>query len=62
MLEQDADLHEAMQSLRDFVGISVPVIRDRESRQLVGVVYESAIIDAYNVAVAEARREEDALR
>ncbi len=62
VLEQDTDLHEAIQSLRGFIGISVPVVRDRESRQLVGVVYESAIIDAYNVAVEEARREEDALR
>lgn len=58
ILDVGKNLHETMQALRDFIGISVPVVEDQESMRLVGIIYENTIIDAYSVAIEEARREE----
>lgn len=58
IMEADTDLKEAMHQLSKFVGISVPIVDDRKSNKMVGVIYESMIIDTYNQALAQARAEE----
>ncbi len=56
ILNATDNLDDAMQTLRYFVGISLPVVN--ESGQLLGVVYQSSVIGAYNDAVKQARDEE----
>jgi CIC family chloride channel protein len=58
ILEMSTDLHEAMQMLPEFVGISLPVVADRQGMQLVGIIHESHLIAAYDAAVEQARSEE----
>ena len=55
------DLHEAMHLLSDFIGISLPVVDNIQNGKLVGLIYESTVIDAYNQAIAQARAEERGL-
>ena len=58
VLESTQDLDQAMGAMQSFVGVRAPVINDRDSMQLAGVIYPSRIIGAYNDAVAQARREQ----
>ena len=58
VLEAEENLDAALQALRYFVGISVPVVADDASRKLEGVVFSSSVVGAYNDAVEQARREE----
>ena len=62
VLYEDMDLLEAMQSLRNFVGVSVPVVENRVSMRLRGIVTENTVINAYHVAVEEVREEERGMR
>ena len=62
VLLADMDLLEAMQSLRNFVGVSVPVVESKETMKLSGVLTENIIINAYHVAVEEVRDEERGIR
>lgn len=61
ILEAGTNLHEAMQLLSDFIGISLPVVENIQNGKLVGLIYESTVIDAYNQAIAQARAEERGL-
>ena len=58
VLDINADLHEAMQRLRDFVGISVPVVDEHDNGRVCGVIFENTVIRAYHDAVDQARNEE----
>jgi CIC family chloride channel protein len=49
---------QAMESMRGFVGESIPVVRSREDPVLIGVVFESAIVSAYMDLVHRIRAEE----
>ena len=61
ILESDTSLHEAMEILSDFVGITVPVVDNRHHMKLLGIIFENAVIGAYNEAVEQARDEERGL-
>jgi Mg/Co/Ni transporter MgtE len=61
-LQPDTNLHQALLELRDFVGVSIPVIADPVSRRVIGVIHENAVINAYNEAVDQARDEERGVR
>ena len=52
------NLYDTMQALSNFIGISVPVVDNRDDMRLLGVVHENTVINAYNLAVEEARFEE----
>ncbi len=56
VLRESENLDDTMQTLRYFIGISLPVVD--ESQKLLGVVYQSSVIGAYNDAVLQARDEE----
>ncbi len=58
ILEADMDINEAMGLLANFIGISIPVVDNHKSGRIIGIIYESTIINAYNHAVEEARTEE----
>ena len=58
ILEMNTNLHEAMQMLPEFVGISVPVVAERQDMRLVGIIHEGDLIGAYDAAVEQARSEE----
>jgi hypothetical protein len=62
VLQANTNLHQALLDLRDFVGVSIPVISDVQSRRVIGVIHENAVINAYNEAVDQARDEERGLR
>ena len=51
---------EALENMGDFVGESIPVIRDDADPRLLGVVFESTVVKAYLDTVHEIRREENA--
>jgi len=61
VLEADINMHEAMEILNDFVGISVPVVDSRHYMRLRGIIFEKTVIGAYNEAVDQARNEERGL-
>lgn len=61
ILECKVTINEAMGLLARFVGISIPVVDTYENGRLVGILYESSVIDAYNQAVEKARAEERGL-
>ena len=50
----------AMEQMGDFVGESIPVIKDSDDPLLVGVVFEAAVIKAYLDTMYDIRREENA--
>lgn len=50
----------AMEKMGDFVGESIPVVRDADDPRLVGVVFESAVVQAYLDTMYDIRREENA--
>ena len=58
VLARDDDLDDAMQRLRYFMGLSVPVVEDTGGMRLAGVVYPSSVVGAYDDAVNQARSEE----
>ena len=62
VLQADIDLQHALAALKDFVGVSVPVVRGDGDMRLEGVIHESEVIDAYNDAVDQARAEEQGVR
>ena len=62
MLYADMDLLQAMQSLRDFVGVSVPVVDGKDTMKLMGVLTENTIINAYSLAIEEVCGEEQGRR
>jgi CIC family chloride channel protein len=57
MLLASDDLWTGLLGIEHFVGYSVPVVADRESRKLVGVVTESDFISAYRKSVREIRED-----
>lgn len=61
VLESEISLHEAMEALSDFIGISVPVVDNRHHMKLLGIIFENSVISAYNEAVEQARNEERGL-
>lgn len=62
VLYEHMDLVEAMQALRNFVGVSVPVVESKDSMRLRGIVTENTVINAYQLAVEEMRDEERGIR
>ena len=50
----------AMEKMGDFVGESIPVIKDTDDPHLVGVVFEAAVVKAYLDTMYDIRREENA--
>lgn len=54
----DTDLHSAMIHLGDFIGICVPVIENDSDPRVVGALYQSDLMAAYDTAVATARAED----
>ena len=61
VLESETSLHEAMEVLSGFVGITVPIVDDRHHMKLLGVIFENSVIGAHNEAVKKARNEERGL-
>ena len=62
VLVGDMDLLQAMSVLRDFVGVSVPVVDSQATMTLMGVLTENTVINAYMLAVEEVRGDEQGLR
>ena len=58
VLEADTDLHEAMRIVQGFAGMSIPVVKDRDSMRLIGVIHASDLIEAYGDAVEAVRAEQ----
>lgn len=59
VFDETTTIFAAMESLKDFVGDGIPIVR-KESGELIGVVTESALIQAYLDQVHALRREENA--
>lgn len=57
--KQSTTIWEAMTALQKFVGESIPVIDGEQSRKMVGIVHESAIIGAYLETTSMLRKEEN---
>ena len=51
---------QAMSKMGEFVGESIPVLEDLESRRMQGVVFEASIVKAYLDTMNDIRREENA--
>ena len=49
-----------MEKMGNFVGESIPVIKDTDDPHLVGVVFEAAVVKAYLDTMYDIRREENA--
>ncbi len=58
-LTQDTTIWEAMNSIDNFIGESIPVIDDKTSNKMIGIVYESTIIKAYLDTTSTLREEEN---
>ncbi|MYD76859.1 MAG: chloride channel protein [Gammaproteobacteria bacterium] len=54
----DTSIWTAMERIKEFAGESLPVVETLDRRKLVGVVYESSIVNAYLDSLKEARDEE----
>ena len=61
ILNEETDLNTGFEIIAKFVGVSIPVVNNRNDRILTGMVYEANVIQAYNDAVKQARREEQGL-
>ena len=61
ILTEETDLNTGFEIIAKFVGVSIPVVNNRNDRILTGIVYEANVIQAYNDAVKQARREEQGL-
>ena len=57
-LLEDTSVWDAMQKIQNFIGESIPVVKDYDTYELVGVVYESSIIQAYMERLEQVRKEE----
>ena len=55
--EQSSDLDTTLQRLRRHEGDGIPVVVDRQSMRLTGVVHEGDLLSSYADAVAQAREE-----
>jgi CIC family chloride channel protein len=55
--DESTSIWEAMQLMRDYIGLAIPVVESKSGRYL-GAVPESAVIRAYLDATHELRREE----
>ena len=53
----DMSIWEAMDRIREFVGESLPVVDNRHDKQLIGVIYESSLINAYLESLEKSRYE-----
>lgn len=62
VLYANMSLFEAMQSLRNSVGVTIAVVESKESMKLSGVLSVNTIIDAYHVAVEAVGDEERGIR
>ncbi len=51
---------QAMSEMGEFVGESIPVLEDLDSRRMQGVVFEASIVKAYLDTMNDIRREENA--
>ena len=58
-LTRDTTIWEAMNDLENFVGESIPVLEDRQTNIVLGVVHESTIIKAYLETTSTLRQEEN---
>ena len=60
VLTAGTSIWTAMEQLGEFVGESIPVVRDQRSRELIGVVFEAALVKAYLDTLYSIRQEEHA--
>lgn len=60
ILSADTSIWTAMEQLGEFVGESIPVVRDSEHNELIGVVFEATLVNAYLDTMYTIRREEHA--
>ena len=58
ILDAQMNVLEAFALLKDFVGVSVPVVTDKRSYHFSGVVYESTVMRTYLRAVAKSQQDE----
>lgn len=58
VLHAQMNVLEAFSSLKDFVGVSIPVVTDETSYQFGGVVYESTVMRAYLNAAEQSQQDE----
>ncbi len=58
-LSPDCSVWAAMNEIKGFVGEAVPIV-DKHSEQLLGIIYEADLIDAYMQTARELRNEETA--
>ena len=61
ILTEETDLNQGFEIIEEFVGISLPVVKNTETMHLTGIIHEANIIQAYNEAVKTARGEEQGL-
>ena len=57
-LVKDVSVWTAMEKVQGFVGESIPVVEGTDSSVLVGIIHESAIVQAYMEKLDEVKREE----
>lgn len=58
ILDAQMNVLQAFALLKDFVGVSVPVVTDKKSYRFAGVVYESTVMRTYLNAVAKSQQDE----
>ena len=58
ILLEDTSVWDAMEITRNFVGESIPVVKDYNTLKLIGVIHESSIIQAYMERLEDVRKEE----
>lgn len=58
ILDAQMNVLEAFALLKDFVGVSVPVVTDKSSYHFAGVVYQSTVMRTYLRAVAKSQQDE----
>lgn len=58
ILDAQMSVLKAFVLLKDFVGVSVPVVTDKKSYRFAGVVYESTVMRTYLNAVAKTQQDE----
>ncbi len=58
ILDAQMNVLEAFALLKDFVGVSVPVVTDKRSYHFAGVVYQRTVMRTYLRAVAKSQQDE----
>ena len=58
VLESGEDLDGVMGKLRYFAGVALPVVDSLRGMKVIGVIFASSVVGAYNDAVEQARAEE----